>query len=149
MFIPCLTGLRKSDIEKLTWGEIQKFGKFTRIVFKQKKTGGQEYLDISDQAAEYLGTRRNDVDRVFEGFRYGAWISLELKRWALASGISKNITFHCARHTFAVMMLDLGADIFTVSKLLGHRDLSTTQIYAKVLDKNKQAAVNRIPKINK
>ena len=145
----CLTGLRKSDIEKLTWGEVQKFGKYTRIVFKQKKTGGQEYLDISDQAAAYLGTRRNDVDRVFEGFTYGAWTSLELKRWALAAGISKNLTFHCARHTFAVMMLDLGADIYTVSKLLGHRELSTTQIYAKVLDKNKQAAVNLIPDISK
>lgn len=90
----CLTGLRKSDIEKLTWGEIQIFGKFTRIVFKQKKTDGQEYLDISDQAAAYLGTRRNDVDRVFEGFTYGTWTSLELKRWAFAAGITKNITFH-------------------------------------------------------
>lgn len=119
----CLTGLRKSDIEKLTWGEIQKFGDYTRIVFKQKKTGGQEYLDISDQAAAYLGTRRNDVDRVFEGFTYGTWTSLELKRWALAAGITKNITFHCARHTFAVMMLDLGADIYTVSSFLATENL--------------------------
>ena len=55
--------------------------------------------------------------------------------------------FHCGRHTFAVMMLDLGTDIYTVSKLLGHRELSTTQIYAKVLDKNKQAAVAKIPDI--
>lgn len=54
---------------------------------------------------------------------------------------------HTARHTFAVMMLDLGTDIYTVSKLLGHRDLSTTQIYAKVLDKNKQKAVQQIPQI--
>ena len=70
-----------------------------------------------------------------------------IKRWVLRAGIHKDITFHCGRHTFAVMMLDLGTDIYTVSKLLGHRELSTTQIYAKVLDKNKQAAVAKIPDI--
>lgn len=143
----CLTGLRKSDIEALTWGEVQKFGDFTRIIFRQVKTGGQEYLDISEQAVKYMGQRRRDDDKVFEGFRYGTWVSLELRRWALAAGISKRITFHCGRHTFAVLMLDLGADIYTTSKLLGHRDLQTTQIYAKVLDKKKQEAVNLIPEL--
>lgn len=143
----CLTGLRKSDIQKLLWKDVQKFGEFTRIIFKQKKTGGQEYLDISPQAEKYLGERGNPEDPVFTGFTYGSWTSVELQRWSLTAGIKKNLTFHCGRHTFAVLMLDLGADIYTVSKLLGHKELSTTQIYAKVLDKNKQNAVSLIPDI--
>lgn len=144
----CLTGLRKSDIEKLTWGEIQQFGDYTRIVFKQKKTKGQEYLDISPEAVNYLGERGADNEKVFEGFKYGSWTLLELRRWVLAAGITKDITFHCGRHTFAVLMLELGTDIYTVSKLLGHRFLTTTQIYAKVVDKKKQEAVSLIPKIS-
>ena len=61
--------------------------------------------------------------------------------------LASYILFHSGRHTFAVMMLDLGTDIYTVSKLLGHREIGTTQIYARVLDKNKQAAVAKIPSI--
>ena len=141
----CLTGLRKSDIQKLTWSEVEKFGEYTRIVFKQKKTGGQEYLDITPQAEKYLGERGKEPDdKVFAGFSYGTQTSVELRRWCMAAGINKEITFHCARHTFAILMLDLGADIYTVSKLLGHRELATTQIYAKVLDKKKQNAVSLI-----
>ncbi len=144
----CLTGLRKSDILKLTWGEVQKFGDYMRIVFKQKKTGGQEYLDITPQAEKYLGERGNPDDYVFTtGFSYGSWTSLELQRWSMEAGINKRLTFHCGRHTFAVLMLYLGADIYTLSKLLGHKELATTQIYAKVLDKSKQNAVSLIPEI--
>lgn len=105
-------------------------------------------LDISSQAEKYLGERGNPEDPVFTGFTYGAWTSLELQRWSMAANINKNLTFHCGRHTFAVLMLDLGADIYTVSKLLGHKELATTQIYAKVLDKNKQNAVSLIPDID-
>lgn len=87
----CLTGLRKSDIQKLLWGDVQKFGEFTRIIFKQKKTGGQEYLDISPQAEKYLGERGNPEDPVFTGFTYGSWTSVELQRWSMTAGIKKNL----------------------------------------------------------
>lgn len=143
----CLTGLRRSDIVKLTWGEMQKQGDFTRIIFRQKKTGGQEYLDITPQAADLLGERGKPGEYVFGDIRYPSDTNHAIKEWCLRAGIDKHITFHCGRHTFAVLMLDIGTDIYTVSKLLGHRELSTTQIYAKVLDKNKQAAVARIPDI--
>lgn len=143
----CLTGLRWSDIQKLTWSEVQKMNGQTRIVFRQKKTKGFEYLDISDQAVALLGDRRNPEDRVFIGLKYSAWHNLELSKWCIRAGITRNITFHSARHTFAVMMLDLGTEIYTVSKLLGHKELKTTQIYAKVLDKKKQEAVSKIPNI--
>ncbi|WP_287657068.1 site-specific integrase [Bacteroides sp.] len=145
----CFTGLRKIDIERLTWGDIQKFDGFTRIVFKQKKTGGQEYLDIPKQAEKYLGEKGKKDELVFSGFKYGPWLLLELRRWVLSAGITKDITFHCARHTFAVLMLNFGADIYTVSKLLGHRELATTQIYAKVLDKKKQEALSLFPEMEK
>ena len=140
----CFTGLRKSDITTLTWSEVQKFGDYTRLVFKQKKTGGQEYLDIPTVAEQYLGERgdAHSTDLVFPMFRYSSETSLELRRWALCAGITKDFTFHCSRHTFAVLLLNSGADIYTVSKLLGHRELQTTQIYAHVLDKKKQDAIS-------
>lgn len=142
----CMTGLRKSDIQKLTWGEVQKFGPYTRLVFQQKKTGGQEYLDIPEAAEEFIGERGDAKakDLVFPLFKYSSETSLELRRWALAAGITKDFTFHCSRHTFAVLLLNSGTDIYTVSKLLGHRELATTQIYAHLLDQKKQDAVARI-----
>lgn len=143
----CLTGLRRSDVLRLKWGDIHKQDGYTRIIFTQKKTGGLEYLDISAQASELLGERGKPNENVFTDIHSPSCTNEAIKRWVLRAGINKEITFHTARHTFAVMMLDLGTDIYTVSKLLGHRELSTTQRYAKVLDKNKQKAVSKIPDI--
>ena len=92
-----------------------------------------------------MGPRGESNEPIFKNVYTPSNTNQVIKRWISNAGICKNITFHCARHSFAVMMLDLETDIYTVSKLLGHRDLSTTQIYAKILDKNKQAAVSRIP----
>ena len=143
----CMTGLRRSDILRLKWGDIHKQGDFTRIIFRQKKTEGQEYLDITPQAAQLMGDPKGINDPIFEDIHSPSCTNKAVQEWVLNAGIHKKISFHCARHTFATMMLDLGTDIYTVSKLLGHRDLSTTQIYVKVLDKNKQRAVSNIPNI--
>ena len=70
-----------------------------------------------------------------------------LSRWAEQAGIAKHITFHVARHTHATMLLTLGADLYTVSKLLGHTNIQTTQIYARLVDESKKKAIDLIPDI--
>ncbi len=57
-------------------------------------------------------------------------------------GIKKHLTFHCSRHSYATMLLTLGADLFTTSKLLGHKNIETTQIYAKIVDQKKVETIN-------
>jgi len=140
-----LTGLRWSDVQKLVWSEIQhsnENGYYIR--FTQKKTKGAETQPMSEQAFNLLGARGEADERVFVGLRYSAWYNMKLLQWAMRAGITKTITFHCARHTYATLQLTLGTDIYTVSKLLGHKDLKTTQIYAKVIDQKKQEAANKI-----
>lgn len=138
----CFTGLRWSDINKLMWKEIQKTESGYIIQFKQKKTKGVEYLDIPNNALQYIGAKGNPDDRVFVGLKYSAYMNTALMQWVLKAGITKQITFHCARHTYATFLLTKGIDIYTVSKMLGHRELKTTQIYAKVIDKKKREAVD-------
>src|SRR5690554_2143 len=141
----CLTGLRWSDINKLLWSEIQHSNDMGHYIrFRQQKTKGAETLPISEQALNLLGERRDKDERVFKGLKYSAWHNLKLQQWMMKAGISKTITFHCARHTYATLQLTAGTDIYTVSKLLGHRELRTTQVYAKVIDDKKKEAANKI-----
>jgi integrase len=140
-----LTGLRFSDIKNLVWGELEYIeGNGYFIQFKQQKTKGVEMLPISEQAYSLLGERKEPTNKVFEGLTYSAYENKHLYQWIGASGITKNITFHCFRHTFATLQLSKGTDIYTVSKMLGHRELKTTQIYAKIIDQTKREAADKI-----
>ena len=144
----CLTGLRWSDVQKLQWSELQKENEGWKITFHQKKTKGLQYLDISDQARAYLGEAGSPDERVFIGLAYSDYMNVALLQWMLRAGITKHITFHSSRHTFAVLQLTLGTEIYTLQKLLGHSEIRTTQIYAKIIDEKKREAVNKIPDIN-
>lgn len=139
-----LTGLRHCDIQKLKWKEISINGDQTQLHFTQQKTKGVEYMPISQQALELCGEPREPEQLVFEDLPDPAWISKPLKRWIEAAGITKRITFHCFRHTYATLQLSSGTDIYTVSKMLGHTNVKTTQIYAKVVDEKKSKAAQAI-----
>jgi len=145
-----LTGLRFSDIQKMSWGELEYIkGQGYFLNFNQQKTKGVEVLPISAQAYSFTEGTENPRDmsqdqHVFEGLKYSAYHNKHLFHWIGAAGITKDITFHCFRHTFATLQLFNGTDIYTVSKMLGHKDLKTTQVYAKIVDSSKRAAADKI-----
>jgi integrase len=144
----CLSGLRWSDINTMVWSEVRdEDNGVSRVNFRQEKTEGVEYLYISAQARGLLGERQHPSERVFKGLKYGAVYNNEIVRWCNRAAISKHITFHSARHTNAVLLLENGADIYTVSKRLGHREIRTTAIYAKIVDQKMKEAANLIPEI--
>ena len=99
----CLTGMRWSDIQKLTWDRIAL--KEQRATFRHTKTKHLQYLDLPDDAISLLGSQGEAHERVFKGLRYSSYTNVALTQWMLRAGITKHITFHCARHTFAVRML--------------------------------------------
>ena len=140
-----LTGLRFSDIQKLVWSELEFIeGNGYFILFTQQKTKGVEVLPISEQAFELLGERGEPTGQVFKGLTYSAYSNKHLYQWIGAAGITKDITFHSFRHTFATLQLSQGTAITTVSKMLGHKDLKTTMIYAKIIDQLKRDATDKI-----
>ena len=139
-----LTGLRHCDIQKMQWRELQINGDQITLNFTQQKTKGVEYMPISKQAFQLCGATGKPNDLVFNDLRNLSFLAYPLNKWLQAAGITRKITFHCFRHTFATLQLSNGTDIYTVSKMLGHTDLKTTQIYAKVIDKKKQKAAETI-----
>lgn len=145
-----LTGLRWSDLIGLTWQEIQYSeinGYFIRFI--HEKTDRPQTLNIPQQAVDLLGPEREPDQKIFDGLKYSAWTNLKLSEWVMRAGITKKITFHCFRHTYATLQLSLGTDIYTVSKLLNHKNVKTTQIYAKVIDQRRKEAAERIPDLGK
>lgn len=139
-----LTGLRHCDIQKMRWKEIQTEGEQVKLHFTQQKTKGVEYMPISEQALHLCGKQGQPEQLIFEDLPDPSWISRPLKLWMKAAGITKKITFHCFRHTYATLQLSSGTDIYTVSKMLGHTNVKTTQIYAKVVDEKKEKAAQAI-----
>lgn len=145
----CYTGLRFTDVRELTWGEI----KSGKIHFRQNKTRGFEYLPLNETALDILSQCRGENELplpdkpVFVNLPDKSHISSKLNPWIKAAKIKKRITFHCSRHTFATSLLTAGVDLYTVSKLLGHKSIASTAIYAKIVDEKKLKAVNSLPQL--
>ncbi|MDR2407927.1 MAG: site-specific integrase [Bacteroidales bacterium] len=138
-----LTGLRHSDIAKMKWSEIQVAdGQFT-LKYCVQKTGSYQYLPISGQSVQLCGERREPETLVFEGLQYSEYAKV-LPQWMGAAGITRHITFHCFRHTYATLQLASGTQPTTIQKMLAHKELQTTLVYAKTQDEAMREATGKI-----
>lgn len=110
-----------------------------------KKTGEVVNVPLNVNALKWMPERGDAKlnDLVFD-LPASSTINSDLKQWMKDANVSKSVCFHVSRHTFATLSLESGADIAVVSDLLGHKNLRTTQIYAKVVDKKKAEAVNKL-----
>ena len=140
-----LTGMAFKEIQNMIWKDITFTpNKGYLVLSKRQKTQTDNYLPIPDQAYDLCGKPGEPTASVFDGLDYSAYHNKHLFQWIGAAGITKDITFHCFRHTYATLQLESGTDIFTISKMLGHKDLKTTQIYAKIVDETKRKATDKI-----
>lgn len=142
----CFTGLRLSDVKNLKWDNIKE----GVLNIRQIKTKEPLRVKLSQSAINILETQeRNNTPntQTIFGLLADNATNKHLKIWVKFAGIEKRITFHSSRHTFGTMCLTYDIDLYTVSKLMGHTDIKHTQIYAKLIDKKRDAAIDNLPEL--
>jgi integrase len=167
--LACFTGLRYSDISRLRFNQFNEQRLADRTItvlrFTMKKTSSDAYIPLSSQAQAILEMcKERNVERerfsgkpcpyLFPDHANEATHTNKqssthsyLQRWGRKAGIKTKLHFHLARHSFATITLELGADLYTVSKLLGHANIATTTVYAHVGDKLKMQAIESLSRM--
>lgn len=138
----CYTGLRLGDVKHLTWSKLAN----DRVSVRMIKTNDIVVVPLSDEAKALIG-KKGDPDGLVFNLSTQSVTWRHVRRWAETAGIHKPIGFHTARHTFATMALTHGVDIFVVSKLLGHRNVRQTQVYATLVDERRDGAIALLPRL--
>jgi integrase len=143
LFSCCCGGLRLIDVEALTWDDIEQDGTIYRVRLVAEKTERAEYPIMPQEAMRWLPDRNGakDTDKVF-CLPSRVYIGTVLKQWFKSAGIKKHATYHTSRHSFGTIMRSLGVDLDVIQKAMGHKNIKTTQIYAKVVDKAQEEAAN-------
>ena len=142
----CFTGLRFSDVKKLTFDEIQEDHLIFRPAKTTKKIVRVPLLADARAIMEKIPVHPKNI-KVFWGLPSSQVVNVYLKFWGLEAGIKKNLHFHAARHTFATIGLTAGIDVYTMQKLLGHSKIEMTQIYAKIVDEKRRSEMLKFPSL--
>jgi integrase len=149
----CYTGLRYQDIKALSWKQVRG----DTLGYTQSKTGAEEIIPLSGSAMSLIerrkkmkggqGTNRTSADGLVFELPRRSTVDKVLKTWGKRGGLNIPLSFHKARHTFATLALDADVDLYTTSKLLGHKTIATSQVYARVTDSKKKSAVAKFPRL--
>ncbi|MBQ6292212.1 MAG: site-specific integrase [Bacteroidales bacterium] len=143
----CFTGLRYSDMKSLLWSEVHTAadGKTQYIEHRQVKTKKTVTIPLSEEALRWMPPQEEGKDKVFHGLKVStSTVEAVLKEWMKDCKIDKHITYHCSRHTAATTLLTLGANLYVVSKLMGHSSIQMTEVYAKIVDQKKVETMNLV-----
>lgn len=133
----CYAGMRYSDFINLSSENIVDINQETWLIYKSVKTGTEVrlplYLLFSGKGIAILNKYRDNLEDFFH-LRDNSNVNKDLIIITRLAGLSKRISFHCARHTNATLLIYNGINITTVQKLLGHKSVKTTQVYTNVMD---------------
>lgn len=143
------TGIRYCDVKDLAFKNIDRENRL--LSFEQNKTKGHSKysgvtIPLNDGLLSLIGNGE-DYELLFKLPSHTGCLK-SLKSWTKKAGINKHITWHCGRHSFAVNILNNGANIKTVASLLGHSGLQHTEKYTRAIDKLKEDAINSLPELN-
>ena len=131
----------------LEWKHIHESadGKSLYIEKEQVKTKNDVVVPLSKEALRWMPERKEGESLVFNEIKINQrTVEVVLQEWVKEAGITKHVTYHTSRHTAATMLLTLGANLYVVSKLLGHRSIKVTEVYAKIVDQNKIDTMNLV-----
>ena len=148
-FIFCLyCGVRWCDVKDLTYADVDFSNRLLK--FEQAKTKGHSkasgvVIPLNDGLLRLIGQGARE-ERIFTLPSHTMCLKA-LRHWTRRAGIDKHITWHCARHSFAVNILNNGANIKTVASLLGHSGIKDTEKYTRAVDSLKEAAINSLPEL--
>ena len=149
----CYCGLRWCDVKDLTFANVDYSNRLLR--FEQAKTKGHStasgvVIPLNDGLLKLIGEPREGEgkDTLIFPLPSHTMCSKALRHWVKRAEIDKHITWHCARHSFAVNILNNGANIKTVASLLGHSGLKHTEKYTRAVDSLKQDAINSLPELD-
>lgn len=138
------TGLRLSDVQTLTKADIRTEKDGTKAICKRmQKTQEKVYIPLRAEALELMG-EADEKGYFFVLSQHRVTIKRDLEKWAKRAGVETKLTFHMARHSFAVQCVRNGVGIEYISKFLGHRDISTTQIYAEIPEMTLKGVFDKI-----